>query len=332
MELTRTRARRSQMSRTIVVVVICLFGLAGIGVWSASHPQTSTRAQLGITPVSVFTFVSTGIVFIEPETGEIVRKNKQNERRTVGEGAWRNPQPAERSELTGFPAWRDNRDIIGNPDYNLVSWVETRGRTRGDLIVVKASTGAILARTTIQAPPERSVVLASVTDEVVYFATPDPATGFPDIPGSAIWVWRWAEGEDPVNLRSSRYYNDVSAGTWAVYGNGLEFEDVRRQTLATVRLIDKVFTDFGGALSPDGRYWYGAGGSHIVETATGSVINISVLGSQDYGWTADSKLTLINPFAVCSARTGQCVGPPDFSPNGACTPYGVDCDSHPPVN
>jgi hypothetical protein len=116
MELTGARARHSQILRTIVVVVIRLLGLAGIGVWSASHPQTSTRAQLGITPVSAFTFVSTGIVFVEPETGEIIWKNKRNERKTVGEGAWRNPQPAERSELTGFPAWRENRDIIGNRD------------------------------------------------------------------------------------------------------------------------------------------------------------------------------------------------------------------------
>ena len=88
----------------------------------------------------------------------------------------------------------------------------------------------------------------------------------------------------------------------------------------------------GGALSPDGRYWYGAGTSQIVSTATGIPIGIPAARERDYAWTGAAELTLTKPFLVCSAVTGQCQGPATFAAQDVCAPYGVVCGTNLPVN
>lgn len=325
------RMHSSLMKRAVTVVVLGAAVLSGISLWSSlSPPADPVGAPDAL--ISVFTFVSTGIVYVEPETSEIVWQDAGRDEQTIGEIPWRNQGKARPGESTGFPAWRENRDLVGNPDHDLVTWVETEDGERGDLVVVRASTGEVLARTPVQAPEESFIVIASVDEDAVYFATPHPTTGFPDVPGAKIWVWRWTAGEQPENLESGRYYNDVSAGMWAVYGNGVEFEDEHGRTLVTVPFSDEKPTDFGGALSPDGRFWYGARTSQIVETATGTTIDIPAARERDYAWTGSKELTLTKPFLVCSAVTGQCQGPTTFVAQDVCAPYGIVCGDNLPVN
>ncbi|MBG6239325.1 hypothetical protein IWX78_002304 [Mycetocola sp. CAN_C7] len=254
------------------------------------------------------------------------------EKKIIGADPWNDPRTARPSESTGFPAWRDNRDIVGNPEYDLVSWVETTDDdTRGALVVVEASTGDVLARTSLDVPAGDVVVLASVDDGMVFFATPDPTTGFPDVPGADIGFWAWSTDTPPTTQEPGRYYNDVSGGIWAVYGNGVEFDDETGRTMTTFPFFDDKPTDFGNALSPDGRYWYGAETSEIVETATGNAVQIAAARERGYAWTATNELTLSGPTMVCSAVTGQCRGPAGIQPNHLCAPYGIDCGANLPV-
>ena len=128
-----------------------------------------------------------------------------------------------------------------------------------------------------------------------------------------------------------RFYNDVSAGTWAVYGNGVEFEDANTQTVTNAEYSPEKPTDFGNAFSPDGKYWYGAMTSQIVEAATGDVIELPAGREREYAWTGPAELTFSRPFMVCSARSGQCQGPAGIVPN-VCAPYGIACGDHLPVS
>ena len=329
------RRQGSPVMRAFSVCAVSAAVLAGVGVWNAVSPLPGSGDETGLAPISVFTLVSTGIVFIEPDSSDIIWRNSVGDERMIGENPWSDQRKARPSEPTGAPAWQDGRDIVGNPAYDLVCWVETSGRRRGDLVVVRASTGEVLARTAVPAPQDLSVVIASVDQKTVYFATPDPTTGFPDVPGPTIHIWDWAHGESPRFLsvgRTSWYYNDVSAGIWAVYGRGVEFEDKIRRSLAATPYSGSGRTDFGSALSPDGAYWYGVGNSQIVETATGHVVASPNAFGRNYGWTGRAELTLTSPTTVCSAVTGLCGTPVGLPPGGVCTFYGIVCGNHLPVN
>ena len=317
------------------LITACVTLLAGIGIWTSISPRAGSADDGTAAPVSVFTLVSTGIVFVDARTSEIVWRSSGKEEKVIGEDPWRNPELARPSDQTGVPAWREDRDIVGNPEYDLVSWVETVSGRRGGLVVVEASTGTVLARAPIAAPRDRSVVLASVDDERVYFATPDPATGFSDVPGASIRIWNWAAGENPRYIgihQTNRFYNDVSAGTWAVYNHGVDFEDRDRHVLGAARYSAAGRTDFGSALSPDGTYWYGVETSQIVETATSRTITLPYAFNRNYGWTGLAELTLTSPLMVCSATTGTCGAPAGVPPGGICTFYGVVCGNSLPVN
>lgn len=326
------RMHSSRIKHAVRVAVLCVAVLVGIGVWGSLVRPADPDGAPENPHISVFTLVSTGLVYLDPETSEIVWKDTDRNEMTIGEAPWLNQGRARPSESTGYPAWRENRHLVGNPDHDLVAWVQTEDGARGDLVVVEASTGELLARTSLQAPVASFVIIASVDEDAIYFATPLPTTGFPDVPGAKIWSWSWATGGDPVTIEKGRYYNDVSAGTWAVYGNGVEFEDEHGRTLATFPFSEEHPTDFGGALSPDGRYWYGAGTSQIVSTATGTPIGIPAARERDYAWTGAAELTLTKPFLVCSAVTGQCQGPATFAAQDVCAPYGVVCGTNLPVN
>jgi hypothetical protein len=329
---TGRRRLEPRTFQAVALVAICLAVLSGVGLWNLLSVRAADDGQEAAR-VSVFTLVSTGIVYVEPGSSEIVWKNTEGEQNTIGEDPWANPGTARPSELTGAPAWRDNRDIVGNPEHDLVAWVETREGERGDVVVVQASTGYLLARTPVPPPPDRSVVIAGIDDATVYFATPDHTLGWPDIPGIWIWVWNWTAGAAAANHGVDRFYNDVTAGTWAVYElDNVDFERRDRYPIATVRSPTSYRTDFGSAFSPDGRYWYGAGTSLIVETATGNSVSIPATREQDYGWTGPTELTLTDPSIVCSAVTGHCRGPAGIPPNPVCAPYGIVCGNHLPVN
>lgn len=329
----RRRRQKSQVLPAIIIVVLCVVALVGVGIWNASLP-TDSADKPAVAEISVFTFVDTGIVYVDPESAEIIWRNADGDQESIGESPWRNPGTPLPNTLNGHPAWREGRDIVGHPDHDLVSWVETSDGRRGDLVIVEASTGEVLARTPVPAPPERYVVIASVTDDTIYFATPDPEAAIPDMPGPDIWTWSWAEGEVPIAHQVERYFNDVSAGRWALYEDqGVEFADANRQSRVSVTapLLEAAVTDFGGAFSPNGAYWYGSGGSRIYESATGDSIELPASRKLNYGWTSSTELTMTEPFVVCSAITGQCRGPADVFPD-VCAPYDLVCGEHLPVN
>ena len=325
------RTGHTQKSPKVVVAVaaVCAAALVTIGFWTGSTLSASSVREK---PVEVFTFVRSGIVYVDPDTAEIIWQSLHRVKKTIGEDPWTNPGRKTPNRASGLVPWREDRDIVGNPDDNVVSWVESVDGRRGDIVVVDALTGEVRARAEILAPSNHPVVIASVDDETVYFATPHPATGFPDVARADIWTWRWASGEDPLPRRSTRYVNDVSAGIWAVYGNGLEFEDSDGRTLSTHSIGEEVPTDFGSALSPDGRFWYGSRTSQIVETATGNVIEVSGTRERNYGWTARAELLMTKPFVVCSAATGRCHGPAGVPAQGVCSLYGIMCGNNLPVN
>lgn len=199
----------------------------------------------------------------------------------------------------------------------------------------------VRARTPVVAPLDRFVVIASVDEEAVYFATTDPAAGIPDVPDEDIWMWRWASSERPrpVRLLAGRYHNDVSAGIWAVYErNGVSFRDLDGQTRSFTDIVPAARTDFGGALSPDGRYWYPEGTAQIIDTATGEAVNIGVSADRGYGWTGAGELTMTRPVLVSfSARSVRCTKPIDLPPasvpvEGVCAGFGLACRDKLPVN
>ncbi|MET0933080.1 MAG: hypothetical protein ABWX56_05165 [Mycetocola sp.] len=335
----RAGATKRNVTTAVVVVAACIAALIGAGVWSATMTTSDSDAEEPLAPIEVFTFVATGIVYVEPGTSRVVWQDGDGASQDVGSLPWRNPVP-QGVKAADLP-WGEHRDIVGNPDLDIVAWVQTVDRHRGDMVVVKASTGQILARTPVQAAVGRSVVIASVDEEAVYFATSDPTWGIPDVPDDAVWIWRWALGEAPQlpELLPGRYHNDVSAGVWAVYeATGMTFRELNGETHAYAGDLHTLKTDFGGALSPDGRYWYAAGSSRIVDTATGEAVDIEASAKRAYGWTGSAELTFTRPTLVtCSATSGECgrpFGTPPYgvSLQGVCARFGLACGDGLPVN
>ncbi|MCU1443412.1 MAG: hypothetical protein JWQ59_1562 [Cryobacterium sp.] len=262
--------------------------------------------------VGTFTVVNSGLVFVDPETSQIIWEDWEHNTRIIGERPWRNPAAPDRERDYGV--YGEHRDIVGHPDHDVVTWVESVAGRRGDIVVVEASTGDVLARAPIDAPPEFSVLIASVDGTSVYFATlgaqAPPARL---VPSESIWVWRWATGGSPqTSQRGDSLVVDVSGDIWAVERQfsetgGLFFEDASGRVLTEVAGTFDVKTYFGGGLSPDGRFWYGPTHGQVVETATGRRVDIEEGFDIRYGWTGASELTLIGPgLRVCDVVVGEC--------------------------
>ncbi|MDQ4138644.1 MAG: hypothetical protein M3116_07365 [Actinomycetota bacterium] len=333
-----------------MVLAACTATLVALAVWAAVGASVSAGSdrQAQADPIEVFTFVDTGIVYVDPDTSEIIWQNEQRDRKTIGRDPWWNAERTD-GETTPIQPWGEHREIVGNPDHDIVAWVETENGRRGDIVVVEAHTGDVLARAPIKGPSEDSVIISSVDDEAVYFAVVEQNWPFPDIARDNVRVWRWAAGEEPQGgLRPSVVYlNDLSAGVTASYVHGgVLFEDAEQQTASIARPQFPVYTDFGGALSPDGRYWYASKGSQVVETTTGRVIDLPTGRERVHGWISADELALI----VCDTRecrmhtcdVGRTAGgvctpglrwaeAAEGSPYGLCRPYGLACGSRMPV-
>ena len=351
------RSRRRPRASAVILAVGAALGLsawAGI-VWLQFSGPGEPRAD---GQIEVFTFVETGIVYLDPDTSEIIWQNTEQVKRTIGERPWRNSAPTDAGVAAGQP-WNLHRDIVGNPEHNVVSWVETVDGRRGDILVVEADTGEELARAPIEGPQQvvvdgveyprdDYVVIASVDDEAVYFAVVDSNWPWPDVHPDTIGVWRWAAGEDPrFGTLGDGYFNDLSAGVSAFYSaQGTVFEHADGERVVGPNTAE---TDFGAALSPDGRFWYPAKSSKIVETATGEAFEITTSPEQAYGWTGAAELVLV----TCDGRTGECQthtcdferddgrfctpSPPwprhtDGGPFGVCAEYGLACRSSMPTS
>jgi hypothetical protein len=344
-------AGRRRTPALLIVLVLGLAALASVGIWAAVASTMTAGSGTGSTfdRVEVFTFVESGIVYVDPDSSEIIWRNRQRDSETIGKAPWRNPK-SRWQDMTPNEPWGENRLLVGNPEHDVVSWVETVGGQRGDMVVVEAATGEVLARTPVEGEPDASVVISAVDDEAVYYTVMERAWQFSDVDPRRISVWRWAAGEEPAAiLPSNSYFNDLSAGIRAVYTEeGVRFEDAETRPLSS-RDGYSARTDWGGALSPDGRFWYGAETSDVLETATGDVIDLPIPTERDYGWTSADQLTL----TVCEPGTGACqmhtcqLGPAadevfcapglrlapaaERSQAGLCLPYALACGSRMPV-
>jgi hypothetical protein len=345
---------RTLTGRRKTIVLMLVLGLSALasvclGAAVASTLAGSSEREPDFDRVEVFTFVDSGIVYIDPDTSDIIWRNRQLDSKKIGEAPWRNPEPTD-PEVGPVRPWGENRLIVGNPDHSVVSWVESVDGERGDMVVVEAQTGEVLARAPIDGEPDASVVISSLDDEAVYYAVVERNWPFPDVDSKTIHVWRWAAGEEPQDgpRSSTVYFNDLSAGVSAIYiEQGVLFEDREARPLSSWHSYAGR-TDFGGALSPDGRFWYGAETSRVTETATGVEIKLPTARERSYGWTGAAELTL----TVCEPDTGACqmhtcevggaaavlcapglrwAAAAEGSPTGVCLQYGLACGSRMPI-
>ncbi|MDN4611228.1 hypothetical protein [Arthrobacter burdickii] len=256
--------------------------------------------------VASFTEAKTGVVYVDADSSKIVWESWEHDTKEIGRQPWRNAGATPVGRM-----WGEFRDIVGNPESDVVSWVETTDGQRGDIVVVQPSTGRVLARTPIEASPEQPVVFASVDDHAVHYATgTDPGGSGAN---ENIWVWQWASGEDPHLGRRGVAVLDVSGDTWAVAGGSrISFERTDGSVLSSVDASYGDRTYFGGGLSPGGRFWFAPAYGLVVETSTGKEVRLEHGFDGRYGWTGPEELTMIGPgLSVCSAITGNCDDPID---------------------
>lgn len=136
--------------------------------------------------VASFTMTSTGVVYVDAETSRLVWADSENSIRRLG---WLEPKETRAGRQWG--EFRDIRDIVGNPSHDLVSWVQ-RGAYSGDIVVVRPSTGEVLAQAAIPSlAAEKSVVYGSIDDAAVYYATS---------PGGGVTGDVWFGGGPPAKL------------------------------------------------------------------------------------------------------------------------------------
>jgi hypothetical protein len=265
----------------------------------AGIPYTGENRWPSPVRVASFTTTSTGVVYIDAETSSIVWEDWEHGAREIGRQPWLEPNGTRVGRQ-----WGEFRDIVGDPNHDVVSWVEMTDGHRGDIIVVRPSTGEVLARAGIPPPTEHSVVFGSIDDAALYYATSPGGGAIGDV-----WVWRWAAGEAPQ--LSDQPVADVSGDIWAVgREDRIDFENADGTVLSSVHSSYGDRTAFGSGLSPGGRFWYAPAYDLIIETATGASVNIARGFQQRYGWSGPEELTLIGPgISVCSAITGKCEGP-----------------------
>ena len=249
--------------------------------------------------VASFTTTSTGVVYVDAETSRLVWADWEKSTRGLG---WLEPKETRVDRQWG--EFREIRDIVGNPSHDLVSWVQ-RGAYGADIVVVRPSTGEVLAHAVIPSlSSEKSVVYGSIDEAAVYYAISPGGGATGDV-----WVWRWAAGEAPQ--LSDRPVADVSGDIWAVEREDrIDFEKADGTVLSSVHSSYRDRTSFGSGLSPGGQYWYAPAYDLIVETATGAAVKIGRSFQQRYGWAGPEKLALVGPgISVCSAVSGKCEGP-----------------------
>ena len=248
--------------------------------------------------VSSFTHVEDGLVYVEWDTSKIVFESWQH--RTVVLG----------SDPVTDPMMRlGPRLVVGDPLNDVVAWAERARHKATPLVVVEASTGDELARTSL--PVKGGVSILSVSGSIMHIADPTTAAG-------RIWSWKWRTDQPPHNTGRSYYNNaDVSGQVWATVGSQLRFETASGQLLS--QLPTSYADDYRqSGLSPDGTYWYSPAHNQAVVTATGELVDLApvLAGIPDnyqvmsprFVWTGESKLTVADPngVRVCDVTTMTC--------------------------
>ena len=251
--------------------------------------------------VGSFTVTSTGVVYVDAAS-RIVWESAGGARKVLGQRPWHLPKS---SEMFGR-----YRDLIGNPQHDLVAWVETDGGQAGDLVVVQASTAGEVARTALP-EPGRAVTLASLDRERLYFGHTQRGSAR-DFGTGSVYEWHWSAGTPPQLAEDRGGVIDVTAGIWAVdAGPVMRFEDDRGRTLVELPISYNERAPFGYGLSPDGRFWFAASYGEFVVTATGErrPLRGPTNGhSGRFGWIDTHTFAFANRDGLhkCDATTGLC--------------------------
>ena len=248
--------------------------------------------------VSSFTHVKDGLVYVERDTSTIVFESWQHRTVVLGSDPMTDPMMRLGPRL-----------VVGDPLNDVVAWAEGTTHKATPLVVVEASTGDQLARTSL--PVKGGVSILSVSGSIMHIA--DPATA-----AWRIWSWKWRTDQPPRNTGRSVYDTaDVSGQVWATVGSHLRFENASGQLLSQVPASYSDGTRHNG-LSPDGTYWYSATHNKAVATATGERVDLApvlasipddyLLMSISFVWTGESKLTVAGPSGVrvCDIETVAC--------------------------
>jgi hypothetical protein len=259
--------------------------------------------------VDLFTVLESGLVYVAPRSRDIVWEGWQHQTRTIGHRPWVGTGP----ERTPYPV-----GVIGNPDADLVAWVETAAdNTRGDIVVVDGSTGTELARTPFTADPGGVMLLAAIDAEHLWFATVPTHPVWEENPRWHTWLWEWRDGKPELRPGNDRLL-DAGGDVLAVDDAGrLRFEDWEGHLLSTVPAWYWDGMPFGRALSPDGKVWLADAAGRFVSTATGKGVVMDYPTADDplvgtFAWIRAGAAAFAHRnhgLWICDGSTGACSDP-----------------------
>ena len=306
------------------------------------------RLHIGPEPVDLgrftaqFTRLAGGVVTVEADTNapRVAWRSWAGQTKVIGSNPWPAVEPfsIRRNEHGNpWPRGALRRDVVGNPLGDQVAWI-TQGSGRGDLVVVRASTGEEVARTVIPGGQVETVDIRSIDDRSVHlrrcpapFPPGESSDGRPTLraqsqEGCTFWVWQWPTGS---GLRATGHswvepdgtvIHDMTTDVWAVQrpnSDALSFITSRGEHLADAEVAVPDRSQ-GGGLSPDGRFWYSPGSTAFVVTSTGEIRRISDelarIGPADashFAWSGATTVTVAGPGGVttCDASTATCSDP-----------------------
>ena len=266
--------------------------------------------------IASMTVVGGGIVYVLPDR-RIIWESWQHKSAVIGNAPWYVVDPFDFAHDNGSGGWA--RGPIGDPGRDVVAWFETANGQRGDLVIVRPSTGEELARAAVPGPPGARAAVLAINEEYVYFSA-ETAEGSRELgprlvwtsssrPLDDVWSWRWNSESAPESTgRKVQDAEDVSAGVWAAYD---EQETKLRFETNTGRLLSTVPSHWGErstgrGFSPDGRFWFAQNG--LLLTATGQDRALTRDQPSHWAWTGTTKLTVIGDgeAKVCDAETITC--------------------------
>jgi len=307
--------------------------------------------QIGAEPVDLgrraaqLTTLAGGVVAVEDDTNDplVTWRSWAGQTKVIGSNPWPAVEPFStfRDRGEGWPTRALRRDVVGNPLGDHVAWI-LQGSGRGDLVVVRASTGEQVARTVISGGQAETLDIRSIDERTVHLRrcpAPSPpgesSDGRPTLSaqsrdGCSYWVWEWPTG---AGLRATGHswvepdgtvIHDMTTDVWAVQrpnSTALSFITSKGEHLSEADVVVSDRNE-GGGLSPDGRFWYSPGSTAFVVTRTGEIrrigdelARIGLAEATQFVWSGATTVTVAGPGGVttCDASTATCSDPTTLS-------------------
>lgn len=264
------------------------------------RPFADTQPWPGVDLVQWLTTTSTGVVYVNPSSGDIVFEGWDHQTRVLG----------------NHPRSDAGTAVLGNPSHDLVAWVEDKGKGT-DVVVVRASTGEELARTVLTVPLEDPLYIPALEYVEIRSLDSERLHVTANWGGARIWTWKWSI-EDTPTLKDRRGVVDVANRVWAVRDEaGLRFETDAGRLLS--RVSDEDFDYY--AFSPDGNISFNRNNMKFLDPATGREWSLKpgepefppeIEGrgrfTDKWGWTGAAEITFVidPPEASASASLVSC--------------------------